>query len=549
MSDEDQFVFRKTDEIGAADAADDSAFLSECFVDTGDLETLLNCQSAKRIVVGRTGAGKTALLTTVQNNTDNVSEISPHTLSLNYIADSTIIKFFEDAGLNLTPYYSLLWKHIFVVELLKLKYHITSQDTQRQCMARLRSLLKKDSIKELAIDYLETWGDKFWLQTEERLRELTSRIEGELRTSMEGSAFGLATASTEAHGALSREQKQEIVERGKQAVSKIQIRELENIINVLNEHVFCDRQEHFYLTIDALDEEWAEDRIRFRLIKSLIETVKKFKKVKNIKILVALRQDLLEKVLQHTQDPGFQEEKYESLYLKIRWTDNQLKELLEKRLNSLIKRRYTKQSIPPEDLFPEKIDKIDPIDYMISRTFKRPRDLILFTNECIEQAEERATFTAEIIKHAEEIYSQKRLQSIAFEWKLIHPDLKSIINFFHGFPERFSVSDITKEFIEVQYTEAAQEISEENRDPLTIALDKLYSGQGNFNRTRNTIISTLHYVGVLGIKRDGTSSVNWAHETQISIAPSQLKPSTKLHIHPMFYRALAVRVRGASTYT
>ena len=57
-----KFRFRKLGLIGAAAAEDDGQFLKDCFIDTGELDTLRDCKNARRIVVGRTGVGKTALL-------------------------------------------------------------------------------------------------------------------------------------------------------------------------------------------------------------------------------------------------------------------------------------------------------------------------------------------------------------------------------------------------------------------------------------------------------------------------------------------------------
>ena len=118
---QDTFVFRKHDEIGAAAAEDDAQYLEDCFVDTGDLALLADCKSHKHIIVGRTGSGKSALILELTRVNPNVIHLSPHDLSLNFIANNNIISFFETAGVNLTPFYVLLWKHLLVVELLKKK--------------------------------------------------------------------------------------------------------------------------------------------------------------------------------------------------------------------------------------------------------------------------------------------------------------------------------------------------------------------------------------------------------------------------------------------
>ena len=539
-----EFIFRKNDDIGAAAAEDDDHFLSECFIDNGDLEYLYDCDNPKRIVVGRTGAGKTALLTTIQGSRKETINLSPHSLSLNYIANNTVIQFFEEAGVNLSPFYGLLWRHIIVVELLKAKYKIRTEASHRDCMNRLRGLLSKDHIKEQAVDYLEKWGNKFWLTAEERMHELTERIEKSLAGTLNAGSKTFELSGAGARN-LSTEEKHVIVERGKQAVSEVQVRELENLIGVLDEFIFIDKQQQYFVTIDTLDEEWADDRIRFRLIKSLIDTVRRFRRLSNVKIILSLRLDLLDKVLHSTQDPGFQGEKYESLYLYVRWTSRQLKDLIERRLNLLVKRRYTSQKLGIDDLFPDQVDGKQAIDYMISRTFLRPRDMIMFVNDCILLSEGRPSFTAHIIKKAEEEYSHKRLQSLATEWQIVHQNLKPISEMLYGMKEHFLVSEISQDFLCEKYEGAAQFIENTKSDPITIGLDKLYTNEANFNSIRNTLVRSLHFVGLIGIKVGPSSSVNWMYETSLSLSPGQIRPNSTIYIHPMFYRALGIqKIRG-----
>mgnify|MGYP001584165390 CR=1 FL=1 len=134
--------------------------------------------------------------------------------------------------------------------------------------------------------------------------------------------FGVASVTN-----LSEEQKVDVVQRGQAVINEVQLRELADVMTFLDEDVFDDEKQHFYITIDKLDENWVEDKFRYLLIRSLIETVRDFLRVRNIKIIVALRTDLIERVFRFTRDPGFQEEKYRSLFLTIKWTDKQLKEL------------------------------------------------------------------------------------------------------------------------------------------------------------------------------------------------------------------------------
>ena len=78
-----------------------------------------------------------------------------------------------------------------------------------------------------------------------------------------------------------------------------------------------------------------------------------FRKIKNIKIIAALRLDLLRSVFNITRGSGFQEEKYESYILDIKWTSQQLTELVQKRVREVYKRQYTREDVTIKDIFPK----------------------------------------------------------------------------------------------------------------------------------------------------------------------------------------------------
>jgi len=539
---DNEFCFGRHDDIGAAAAEDDNDFLGECFINTGDLDALLDSRSPKRIIIGRTGAGKSALLTHIDSACENVIKLSPHSLSLNYIANNNVIEFFEEAGVNLSVFYGLLWRHVLVVELLKKKFNITSENSQKDYTSHIRRILsKKDKFKEMAVDYLEQWGNRFWLTTEERMHELTQKIEKSLSSSVGGNLSGFDLSANGAHK-LSEEQRRQIIQIGKRVVSEIQIRELENIITLLAEEVFTDKQQKYYIIIDGLDEEWVDERIKYKLIKSLIDAIRRFKIINNVKILVAMRQDLLDKVVHTSRELGFQEEKYESLYLRLGWEKNDLKDMVNKRIGFLIRRKYTKKSVGWSDIFPANIDQTPTLDYLVERTFNRPRDMIAFMNECIVSASGEATISAHNIKLAEEQYSYKRLQSLATEWQIIYPELFEVAQMFFGMPHRFKLSTANEKWFEEKYLEILDSLSGKELCPIVNLLNGMYSTTGNFSSARNTFFRGFYNTGLIGIKTGTNSAIHWSHKTSRSISPGQLKPSSSIYIHPMFYKALGINL-------
>ena len=99
-----QFKFRKNDRIGSVDAEDDRKYLQSCFVDTGDLDLLADPEEQRRIVVGRTGCGKSAILMRLREKKTRVIQIEPESLALTYISNSTILGFFIELGIDLNVF-------------------------------------------------------------------------------------------------------------------------------------------------------------------------------------------------------------------------------------------------------------------------------------------------------------------------------------------------------------------------------------------------------------------------------------------------------------
>ena len=241
---------------------------------------------------------------------------------------------------------------------------------------------------------------------------------------------------------LTEQQKSEVIQRAQYVVNEVQIRQLSDVIDLLDD-ILKDPQKHYYLTIDRLDEHWVEDKTRYRLIRALIETVKDFRKVRHAKVLFAIRYDLLSRVIKLTRDAGFQEEKYLSLYLPIEWTKDSLISVLDNRINHLVKQRYTSKPVSYRDVLPEKVKGDKAIAYILERTLLRPRDAIVFFNDCIKRAVDRPIITATMIRDAEGEYSKDRLRALADEWYADFPNLIDFALILKSHKHRFPIEHLT----------------------------------------------------------------------------------------------------------
>ena len=218
------------------------------------------------------------------------------------------MKFFENAGVALDISYTLLWRHILTVELLRKKFEILNENKQSEFLYKITSIFSRDRSKERALKYLKEWGSRFWEETEYRTKEFTTKLESELKANAK---FDTKYLSLGAEGVkkLTEEEKTDVIAHGRAIVNSVQIKELHDVIRLLSEDIFSDPRERFYILIDRLDEDWVDDEIRFKLIKALLEAIRTFRQIHSLKIIVALRTDLHYRVLKEASYPGFQEEK------------------------------------------------------------------------------------------------------------------------------------------------------------------------------------------------------------------------------------------------
>lgn len=540
------FSFRKHMNIGEVDAENDREFLKNCFVDNGDLEVLEDTKATPAIVLGRTGAGKSALLDELAEKKERVIRIEPDALALKHISNSSILKFFEELGVNLDIFYNVLWQHTFAVELIKNKYGIDSQAAKSNFLNTISNLISGDKKKQEALEYLENWETKFWVTTEERIKEFTKKIEKDLSLKVQAK-LPISEIKAGASLKLTDEQKTEIIHLGKEVVNGVQLEKLARIIQLLSDDIFTDQQKKTYIVIDRLDENWVEDNLRYKLIKALIETIKKFKKIENVKIVFTLRVDLLNRVIEKTKDAGFQREKYESMFLRVEWKKDQLKRMLDLRINHLLKNRYTKDDVYFDDIFPSTIERSPAADYIIERTLLRPRDAIIFINECLIAAQGKTQITGEIIKSAEKTYSSNRLESLTYEWSVEHPLLNRYMEFLYHKTHNFKVSQITTEEMESLMLNIQTEDIQEKDILVTLAVKYWNSKYPESDKIlkdfRNNLLYVLYKIGIIGIKIDGASSARWIHDRTQDLTPERIEPVSIIYIHKMLHRALAVNTK------
>jgi hypothetical protein len=544
------FKFRKNDRIGSAGAEEDDEYLRACFVDTGGLELLEDPSDNRVIVLGRTGAGKTALLRKLKRDRpDRVIEIHPENLALTYVSNSTVLSFFGAIGVNLDPFFTLLWRHVLTIEILSRHLEHGPQNQQKSLLERLSGLFsgntKKDKDHREAVQYLKEWGESFWQETEYRVKEITKKIEtdlsSEFRAALGGKA-GKLSLNRQAAEALSIDEKAELLSRGQDVVSKAQVRDLKKVLDLLDT-VLEDRQKQYFVVVDALDENWVEDRLRYKLIMALIVTARDFIRIRNAKLIIALRRDLIDRVFRLMRDSGFQEEKYQSLYLPLTWSRSDILEVLDKRVGYLVSRRYTSAPASYRDLLPKDFRSV-PIGEYLFGIAKRPRDIIAFFNTCIAGATDQPKLTAKQLAVAEGEYSRSRLRALADEWAADFPELLDFAVVLNKRTPSFKIGSVTDNEIAETCLQIVSK-KPEGVGTLHAAASLLVDGNLSALEFKFSLFHVFYKVGMVGLKLAADEGASWADDLGQAISHSQLSSDTSVVVAPAFARALGIKDRTA----
>ena len=148
--------------IGDLEAETDKTLLLRCFIDNGTLSPLLDVNLPESIVIGRTGSGKSALLIAIEDREERAYFIDPHSISIRYLEHSDIIQFFNALGVNLDLFYRLLWRHVMVVELLRLHYEIRNERESNRLVSTLARMVERYPVKR----EVWLWGGSFKCRAE-----------------------------------------------------------------------------------------------------------------------------------------------------------------------------------------------------------------------------------------------------------------------------------------------------------------------------------------------------------------------------------------------
>jgi hypothetical protein len=528
-----KFKFKKTHQIGSPDAETDELVL-DAFIRIENIDEIIDTKNQKSILLGRTGSGKSAIIKYLKKNCENVQEIAPEAMSLRFLSNSTILRYFNSIGVNLNLFYKVLWRHVFIVELLKM-YFNENDDVFRkknffiQLKEKVQGNDKKPNPrKEKAIKYLENWSNDFWQQTEVLIKNFELSIQNKFSEAIGVEAEILKLGLTD-EKFRNENFIYEAKQKAENIISSAQVVELIDVINIMREDLFLNHQKKFYIVIDDLDKDWIEDSIRLDLIGAMIDVIKELRQLNGVKIVISLRENLNEIVFTKHEHKGLQREKLKPLYSNLEWSTDELKKLIDSRIQIVTDKEFNLRRIFDETRRGNKKG----FDYVLERTFYRPRDVISFINHILENISNKNYITNDIISKAEPSYSLERFQALEDEWMENYGRISLICDFLRGINNGFKIKSVNENLFTEIYCD--DEIHKNLNGELKIALMDWKNDKINFTSFLKKLLYILYRIGVIGVKKGPSFPIMYYYSKEVLIERNDISNNSRFYVHPSLY--------------
>ena len=182
------------------------------------------------------------------------------------------------------------------------------------------------------------------------------------------------------------------------------------------------------------------------------------------------------------------------------------------------------------------------ISNFITERAQRPREVIVFFNKCIEEAEGKPRVSADTLRRAEGEYSRQRLRALGDEWYEDYSDLLDYVAILKRRPEMFRLSEVTpEEVIELCLNTVISQ--NEGAGPLSAAARRVYNEVASPDSFKRELFMVFYRIGLVGLKLETFESPSWVDELGQGVSPSEIGEETRAVVHITYRRALGIRSR------
>jgi hypothetical protein len=402
-------------DLGDFAAENEIIALQSYFVPTGQYNEVKRGHA--RLVVGRKGAGKTAIFYGVreahtQDRSQLVLDLKPE--------GHQLVKLRETILHELSPgmqqhVLTAFWNYLLLME-------IAHKIIRTEQQAAYRNMKLFEFYKEVRNAYgVHMTADAEQGDFSERLLALVDGIVGRR------------------HSVTAINQTGEVT----QLIYRSDIRQLNDAIG---QYLSASRKEDVWLLFDNLDKGWPIFDVKpedIRIITSLLEATRKLQRQfenrsLSLRAVVFLRNDIYQHMI---LDPGDRGKENPAI---LDWNDPEtLKEMLRRRIAlstgldesfDELWRLFFASHVRGEESF----------SFILGRTLMRPRELLRFVRDCINVAVNRRheQVTEDDILHAERSYSDDALVDLSLELKDVRPDFANAAYAFIGAQTHLPTSEV-----------------------------------------------------------------------------------------------------------
>ena len=274
--------------------------------------------------------------------------------------------------------------------------------------------------------------------------------------------------------------------------------------------------------IDGLDENWDGSDISAQLISGLLTHCATDFPATTAVSYVFLRENMYRRV----RELAPRWDRIEGYFTSLTWNTQQLEQLVLTRVRA----SGAPERFAWNDVFEVSIGELSSLNYLISRTQSKPRELILFCRYALEVAlaARSEKIGAKHVKEAERRYSENRRRDLLNEYHDAIPELESVFDIFVGQPDVFSIDELLgllREFITSgRYIALAPRLS------LT-------------HPNHEALLDLLLGLGVLGVRTNQSTEFVFKYYGEHGNAFHTLSDIAEVAIHPAFFMALGTKHR------
>lgn len=229
---------------------------------------------------------------------------------------------------------------------------------------------------------------------------------------------------------------------------------------------------------------------------------------------------------------GRNPDKYKGKFFFLRWTDDELAEVLA--IRSKIANDITEDLSVEDSLllsFSHKSSNLAAIrDFIVQRVNSGPRDMIILCNEAKDRAHDSKISLTDL-KNAESSYSQTKIDLLNSNYKDDFGEVAEIIKLaFTGSQSKFKKGELI-EFINTRILGNSKLMSQFGKEPLLIGRDEKF------------ILEKLYQFGFIGAKINPRVKTNYysSSEGQGILSTSDLINASEHSIHLAYHSALQIK--------